>query len=136
MTPLEALRGVFTSPALTAAAWGMAASFALCVLLVITNLFSVAKYGEFEFWFAMAKVIAIVGFIGLGFSVLMGWIPDREASGLSRLMEEHGGFAPNGLSAVVGAFIATPSGSFSTVLPISSGALRLGGALQPPLVLQ
>ncbi|MCF4975327.1 amino acid permease, partial [Pseudomonas lactis] len=51
------------------------------VLLVITNLFSVAKYGEFEFWFAMAKVIAIIGFIGLGFSVLMGWIPDREASG-------------------------------------------------------
>lgn len=35
----------------------------------------------------------------------MGWIPEREASGLSRLMDEHGGFAPNGLSAVVGAFI-------------------------------
>lgn len=75
------------------------------VLLVITNLFSVSKYGEFEFWFAMAKVVAIIGFIGLGFAVLMGWIPEREASGLSRLMEEHGGFAPNGLSAVVGAFI-------------------------------
>ncbi|MBV4484984.1 GABA permease [Pseudomonas sp. SWRI153] len=75
------------------------------VLLVITNLFSVAKYGEFEFWFAMAKVIAIIGFIGLGFAVLMGWIPEREASGLSTLMAEHGGFAPNGLSAVVGAFI-------------------------------
>ncbi len=53
----------------------------------------------------MAKVVAIIGFIGLGFAVLMGWIPEREASGLSRLMEEHGGFAPNGLSAVVGAFI-------------------------------
>jgi len=75
------------------------------ILLVITNLFSVSKYGEFEFWFAMAKVVAIIGFIGLGFAVLMGWIPEREASGLSRLMEEHGGFAPNGLSAVVGAFI-------------------------------
>ena len=75
------------------------------VLLVITNLFSVSKYGEFEFWFAMAKVVAIIGFIGLGFAVLMGWIPEREASGLSRLLEEHGGFAPNGLSAVVGAFI-------------------------------
>jgi AAT family amino acid transporter/GABA permease len=75
------------------------------VLLVVTNLFSVSKYGEFEFWFAMAKVVAIIGFIGLGFAVLMGWIPEREASGLSRLMEEHGGFAPNGLSAVVGAFI-------------------------------
>ncbi|WP_432219652.1 GABA permease [Pseudomonas kribbensis] len=75
------------------------------ILLVITNLFSVSKYGEFEFWFAMAKVVAIIGFIGVGFAVLMGWIPEREASGLSRLMEEHGGFAPNGLSAVVGAFI-------------------------------
>jgi L-asparagine transporter-like permease len=53
----------------------------------------------------MAKVVAIIGFISLGFAVLMGWIPEREASGLSRLMEEHGGFAPNGLSAVVGAFI-------------------------------
>jgi AAT family amino acid transporter/GABA permease len=75
------------------------------VLLVITNLFSVSKYGEFEFWFAMAKVIAIIGFIGLGFAVLMGWIPEREASGLSTLMAKHGGFAPNGMSAVVGAFI-------------------------------
>lgn len=75
------------------------------VVLVVTNLFSVAKYGEFEFWFAMAKVVAIIGFIGVGFAVLLGWIPDREVSGLSGLMAAHGGFAPNGLSAVVGAFI-------------------------------
>lgn len=75
------------------------------ILLVATNLFSVSKYGEFEFWFAMAKVVAIIGFIGLGFAVLMGWIPEREGSGLLRIMEDHGGFAPNGLSAVLGAFI-------------------------------
>ncbi|WP_027611762.1 GABA permease [Pseudomonas sp. URIL14HWK12:I6] len=75
------------------------------IALVVTNLFSVSKYGEFEFWFAMAKVVAIIGFIGVGFAVLMGWVPDREVSGLSGLMAEHGGFAPNGLSAVVGAFI-------------------------------
>jgi len=37
MTPPEALQGIFTSPALSAAAWGMAASFALCVLLVLTK---------------------------------------------------------------------------------------------------
>ncbi len=37
MTPIEALQGIFTSPALTAAAWGIAASFALCVLLVLTK---------------------------------------------------------------------------------------------------
>jgi UDP-N-acetylmuramyl pentapeptide phosphotransferase/UDP-N-acetylglucosamine-1-phosphate transferase len=29
--------GIFSSPALTAAAWGMAASFALCILLVLTK---------------------------------------------------------------------------------------------------
>ena len=75
------------------------------IALVVTNLFSVSKYGEFEFWFAMAKVVAIIGFIGVGFAVLMGWAPEREVSGLSGLMAEHGGFAPNGLSAVVGAFI-------------------------------
>ncbi|MEW7854404.1 MULTISPECIES: amino acid permease [Pseudomonas] len=75
------------------------------IALVVTNLFSVSKYGEFEFWFAMTKVVAIIGFIGVGFAVLMGWVPDREVSGLSGLMAEHGGFAPNGLSAVVGAFI-------------------------------
>ncbi|BAP41691.1 GABA permease [Pseudomonas sp. StFLB209] len=75
------------------------------VLLAATNLFSVAKYGEFEFWFALFKVAAIIGFISLGFAVLFGWVPGREASGLTTLMANHGGFAPNGWSAVVGAFI-------------------------------
>lgn len=37
MTLTQAITGVFTSPALTAAAWGMAASFVLCVLLVLTK---------------------------------------------------------------------------------------------------
>lgn len=42
--------------------------FALAVtfLLTVTNLFSVARYGEFEFWFALLKVIAIIAFIVLG----------------------------------------------------------------------
>ncbi|MHA3737140.1 GABA permease [Pseudomonas sp. Eth.TT006] len=80
-------------------------ALASIIALVVTNLFSVSKYGEFEFWFAMAKVVAIIGFISVGFAVLLGWVPHREVSGLSSLMAEHGGFAPNGLSAVVGAFI-------------------------------
>ena len=37
MTLFQAIAGVFSSPALNAAAWGMAASFALCVLLVLTQ---------------------------------------------------------------------------------------------------
>lgn len=37
MSLIEAIHGVFTSPALSAAAWGFASSFALCVLLVLTK---------------------------------------------------------------------------------------------------
>ena len=37
MNLIQAISGVFSSPALHAAAWGMAASFALCVLLVLTK---------------------------------------------------------------------------------------------------
>ena len=39
--------------------------FALGITLVltVTNLFSVKNYGEFEFWFALIKVVAIVVFL-------------------------------------------------------------------------
>lgn len=37
MTLIQAIGGVFSIPALYAAAWGMAASFAICVLLVLTK---------------------------------------------------------------------------------------------------
>ncbi len=37
MQLIQAINGVLASPALTAAVWGMAASFALCVLLVLTK---------------------------------------------------------------------------------------------------
>jgi len=37
MTLIESIIGVFSSPALSAAGWGMAASFALCVFLVLTK---------------------------------------------------------------------------------------------------
>mgnify|MGYP002759898229 CR=1 FL=1 len=80
-------------------------ALASVVVLSITNLFGVAKYGEFEFWFALLKVTAIILFIGFGAMALSGWLPAHEGAGLINLMQEHGGFAPNGLSAVVGAFI-------------------------------
>ncbi len=37
MSLMQAIHGVFTSPALSAAAWGFASSFVLCVLLVLTK---------------------------------------------------------------------------------------------------
>ena len=59
--------------------------FALIItaLLTVTNLFSVANYGEFEFWFALVKVLAIVGFIGLGMFAILGLLPGSHTSGLS-----------------------------------------------------
>lgn len=82
-------------------------ALSMTVLLTATNLFSVAKYGEFEFWFAMLKVIAIVAFIALGGFALAGALPAREVSGLASLMSAHGGFMPNGWTAIIGALLTT-----------------------------
>lgn len=79
----------------------------ITALLTVTNLFSVGKYGEFEFWFAMLKVVSIVLFIGFGVAAILGLIPAAPVSGVSRLVEAHGGFAPNGAGAVVGALLTT-----------------------------
>ncbi|MFZ5957832.1 GABA permease [Pseudomonas knackmussii] len=79
----------------------------MTLLLTITNLFSVAKYGEFEFWFAMLKVTAIVLFITLGAMALFGVLPQHPVSGLPTLLREHGGFLPNGWSAIFTALITT-----------------------------
>ena len=86
-------------------AWLFALS--LTVLLTATNLASVGKYGEFEFWFAMLKIIAIVAFIGLGFYALLGGLPGREVSGLKQLLDTQGGFVPNGWAAIIGALLTT-----------------------------
>jgi GABA permease len=82
--------------------------FALLItgLLVGTNLFSVGNYGEFEFWFALVKVIAIVLFIGLGVLAMVGVLPGSKTSGVGHLWQD-GGFLPNGLGAVFAAMLIT-----------------------------
>ncbi|MCO5606240.1 hypothetical protein L7F22_060427 [Adiantum nelumboides] len=89
--------------------WGWA--LAVTVLLTVTNLFSVANYGEFEFWFALLKVVAIIAFIVFGALAVLGLLPgfvgdDSSVSGLSRLVSE-GGFLPNGPGAVIAAVLVT-----------------------------
>ncbi|WP_371668129.1 amino acid permease [Streptomyces sp. NBC_00289] len=75
--------------------WG----WALIVMLVLTvsNLASVASYGEFEFWFAGIKVVAITAFIAVGLLAVFGILPGAhsDTAGLSNLTA-HGGFLPNG----------------------------------------
>ncbi|MFS8197165.1 amino acid permease [Streptomyces sp. CWNU-52B] len=80
--------------------WG----WALLVMLVLTatNLVSVGSYGEFEFWFAGIKVVAIGAFIVIGGLAVFGVLPgvDSDSAGLGNLTE-HGGFLPNGPGAIL-----------------------------------
>lgn len=80
-------------------------------LLAGANLVSVKAFGEFEFWFAMIKVVTIILMIVAGFGLIFfGLGNGGEAIGLSNLWS-HGGFMPNGwigfffaLSIVIGSY--------------------------------
>ena len=83
-------------------------AFALVItgLLVGSNLLSVGNYGEFEFWFALVKVVAIVLFIGLGILAILGVLPGSHTSGVGHLWQD-GGFMPNGVGSVLSAMLIT-----------------------------
>jgi L-asparagine permease len=68
---------------------------ALAVVLVI-NLLSARAFGEFEFWAAIAKVGAIVAFLGVGIIMVFGKfnIGDHKA-GFENLWNNPGGFWPS-----------------------------------------
>ncbi|WP_432521933.1 amino acid permease [Kineococcus sp. SYSU DK006] len=86
-------------------------TWALLVTLALTasNLASVGNYGEFEFWFASVKVVAIVGFIAVGALAILGVLPGSDVSGTPgfSLGGEAGGFLPNGFSAVLAGMLLT-----------------------------
>ena len=75
-------------------AWVAAASIGL----VAINALQVGSFGEFEYWFAVIKVTAIVVFIAIGAILITGIYP-RPALGFSNLVA-HGGFFPFGLKGV------------------------------------
>ncbi|MCZ8380624.1 amino acid permease [Mycobacterium sp. CPCC 205372] len=81
-------------------------ALAVTLLLTVTNLASVGNYGEFEFWFALIKVVAIVAFIGIGLAAIFGVIPDSQVSGVQQLWEPDG-FMPNGFGAVIAGMLIT-----------------------------
>lgn len=66
--------------------------------LVALNSMQVNLLGEFEYWFAMIKVAAIVVFIIVGVALILG-VGSRNAIGLSNLTQ-HGGFFPAGWKGV------------------------------------
>ncbi|WP_256775775.1 MULTISPECIES: amino acid permease [unclassified Stenotrophomonas] len=80
------------------------AALAFMLFFTAINLLGVKNFGEFEFWFAILKVVAIVAFILIGIALLLGWLPDVASPGLSNFTG-HGGFAPKGLAGVGAALL-------------------------------
>lgn len=78
-----------------------AATFLIVITLI--NLISVKAYGEFEFWFAIIKVVAIIAMIVLGAFLILG-IGRGEATGITNLWS-NGGFMPNGIWGVLSALV-------------------------------
>src|SRR3954447_8539666 len=66
--------------------------------LVALNSMQVNRLGEFEYWFAMIKVAAIVSFIIVGLGLIFG-IGTSHPPGLANLTR-HGGFLPSGWKGV------------------------------------
>jgi amino acid transporter, AAT family len=79
-------------------------SFLCAVVIVGINLTQVKYYGELEFWFAGIKIIALIAFIILGFSLLFGIIPSSIQDPLSNYTA-HGGFFPHGMGGTFSAFL-------------------------------
>jgi len=91
---------------------------ALAFFLIINSisLANVRAFGEMEFWFAIIKVVAIVGMIVFGAWLLFSGTAGPEAS-VSNLWR-HGGFFPNGVGGLTMAM---------AVIMFSFGGLELVG---------
>ncbi|TWI04605.1 AAT family amino acid transporter [Luteimonas cucumeris] len=79
-------------------------SLGFMILFTVINLMGVKNFGEFEFWFAIIKVAAIIAFIAIGVLLVLGLLPDAASPGLSNFTA-HGGFAPNGWTGIGAALL-------------------------------
>jgi len=65
------------------------------------NLIAVKAFGEFEFWFALIKIVTIIAMVIGGVGIIaFGFGNDGVALGISNLWA-HGGFMPNGVQGVL-----------------------------------
>ncbi|MEV1019207.1 amino acid permease [Streptomyces sp. NPDC050264] len=101
--------------------WG----WALIVMIVLTvvNLAAVGSYGEFEFWFAGIKVVAIGAFVIIGLLAVFGVLPgsDNPGSGFAHLTDS-GGFFPKGPGAILtGVLMVVFSFMGSEIVTLAAG---------------
>ena len=85
---------------------GVSAAFFLVTITAI-NLVGVRAFGEFEFWFALIKVVAVIGMIVLGVVVVVLAINDNPAlpDPSFRHLVDDGGFFPHGVTRTVMALV-------------------------------
>ncbi|OEY11895.1 amino acid transporter [Corynebacterium sp. BCW_4722] len=74
------------------------------VVFTVINFAAVKNFGEFEFWFALIKVVVIVAFLVIGVLLWLGLLPGTSFVGLENVREV--GFMPNGWSGVATALLA------------------------------
>ncbi|MFI7384753.1 amino acid permease [Streptomyces sp. NPDC049813] len=101
--------------------WG----WALIVMVVLTavNLAAVGSYGEFEFWFAGIKVVAIGAFVIVGLLAVFGVLPgsDNPGNGFGHLTDS-GGFFPEGPGAILtGVLMVVFSFMGSEIVTLAAG---------------
>jgi amino acid transporter, AAT family len=96
---------------------------AVSMCLVAVNTLQVGRFGEFEYWFALIKVVAIIVFIVLGMALIIGLGP-APAIGLSNLTA-HGGFLPFGWKGVwLALTLAITSYMGVEVIAVTAGEAR------------
>ncbi|MFJ9179737.1 amino acid permease [Streptomyces sp. NPDC102360] len=101
--------------------WGWA--LIVMVVLTVVNLAAVGSYGEFEFWFAGIKVVAIAAFVIVGLLAVFGVLPgsDNAGSGLAHLTDS-GGFFPKGPGAILtGVLMVVFSFMGSEIVTLAAG---------------
>lgn len=84
-------------PGVSSWVWALSA----LVIMGSVNFIAVKAYGEFEFWFALIKIVTIVLMIisSLGM-ILFGFGNGGVATGIAHLWQ-HGGFMPNGVQGIL-----------------------------------
>ncbi len=103
-------------------AWLWITSFSIALLSI--NALNVGKFGEFEFWFSLIKVVAICLFILFGVILFLGLGVTRQGT---ENYTAHGGFLPRGWS---GVWAAVTLAVFS-FYGLESAAISSGEAKEP-----
>jgi L-asparagine permease len=103
---------------------------ALSVVLAI-NLLSVKVFGEFEFWFALVKVVALVAFLLVGTYFVIFGTPIAGNNAGFHIISGNGGLLPNGLLPA----LVTVQGAFFAYAAIELVGIAAGETARPEKVM-